>query len=183
MRWERLFSDLEAQLEQAEAADLASEVADRTRREASAVALVDRLLPAVGTQVVIGCRGAEPVAGVLSEVGPDWLLLAERDRGELLVSTAWVQSVSGIGRLTEVPSGKVWRALDLRWAMRGLARSRVAVQVVLPDGVVWTGTLDRVGADHAELAVHAVGEQRRAGSVEQVVLLPVAQISLVRSLV
>lgn len=182
MRWEQLFSDLEAQLEQAEAADLASEVADRTRREVASTALVDRLLPAVGTLLGVGCRGADPVTGELCEVGPDWLLLSERGRGELLLNLGAVQSVSGIGPMAEAPTGKVWRALDLRWALRGLARGRVAVQVVMSDGALWTGTLDRIGADHAELAVHAVGEPRRAGAVEQVVLLQVAGISLVRSL-
>lgn len=183
MRWTRLFADLEAQLEQAEATELASEVADRTRRETSAVDLVDRLLPAVGTPLVVGCRGTGPVSGLLSELGPDWLLLEERGRSEVLVSTAAVISVSGVGPATEAPAGKVWRALDLRWALRGLARGRVAVQVVLWDGVLWTGTFDRVGADHAELAVHAVGEPRRAGAVADVVLLPVAAVTLVRSVV
>jgi hypothetical protein len=122
------------------------------------------------------------VTGELCEVGPDWLLLSERGRGELLLNLGAVQSVSGIGPMAEAPTGKVWRALDLRWALRGLARGRVAVQVVMSDGALWTGTLDRIGADHAELAVHAVGEPRRAGAVEQVVLLQVAGISLVRSL-
>ncbi len=100
----------------------------------------------------------------------------------MLVSVAAVQSASGAGPLTEVLGGKVWRALDLRWALRGLARGRVAVQVVTSEGVIWTGTLDRVGADHVELAAHPAGEQRRAGSVEGVVLLPVSALSLVRSL-
>lgn len=181
VRWTRLFADLEAQLEQTEAVDLASEVADRTRREVSSIALVDRLVPAVGSQLVISCGEAGPVSGRLSEVGPDWLLLEEQRGGEVLLNLAAVHSVSGVGPMTEAPAGKVWRALDLCWALRGLARGRVAVQVVMRDGVSWTGTLDRVAADHCELAAHAAGEPRRPGAVAEGVLLPVAAISLVRS--
>jgi hypothetical protein len=182
MRWNRLFADLEAQLEIAEASELAAEVSDRTRRETSLLTIADRVAPALGVDLVVTCRGAGAVTGQVSEVGPDWLLMAEARGREVLVSTGAVVSISGLTTETEVQSGKVWRALDLCWALRGLARSRVAVQAVLCDGGAWTGTLDRVGADHVELAVHDVGEERRAAAVRQVVLLPVAAISVVRSL-
>lgn len=180
MRWEELFADLESQLAQHEAADLAAEVTDRTRREAGALRLCDRLAPARGSQLRLTVAGAGSAVGLLTDAGADWLLLEEPARGELLVAADAVLSVSGLSTASEVQSGEVWRRLDLRWALRGLARSRSGVQVVLRDGSPWAGTLDRVGADHVELAEHAAGEQRRRAAVRQVVLLPVPGIAAVR---
>ncbi|MCW2542655.1 MAG: hypothetical protein JWM40_207 [Frankiales bacterium] len=182
MRWDELFTDLEAQLEQAQAAELAGEVADRTRRESSLLRLSDRLGAAVGHELVVHCEGAGPVTGRLTEVGPDWLLLEEPSRNEVLANAVHLVDVVGLTAATEQQDGKVWRALDLAWALRGLARSRVAVQVVQCSGAQRSGTLDRVGADFVELAEHPPGEQRRRTSVHQVVVIPIAAISVVRSL-
>jgi hypothetical protein len=181
MRWDELFADLEAQLEQAEATELAGEVADRTRREASLLRIPDRLGAAVGRDLVVHCQGAGPVAGRLTEVGPDWLLLESPTRHEVLVNAVHVVDVVGLTPAAEQQDGKVWRALDLAWALRGLARSRVAVQVVQCSGAQRSGTLDRVGADFVELAEHPPGEARRPSSVHQVVLIPIAAMSVVRS--
>ncbi|MCW2598981.1 MAG: uncharacterized protein JWM02_810 [Frankiales bacterium] len=183
MRWDDLFADLDAQLEAAEAAELAGEVTDRTRREHGLLRLVDRLRPAIGTTLGVTCRGVGTAQGRLLDVGVDWLLLEEADRRELLVSAAVVLGVSGVGARSDAPGseGEVGRRLDLRWALRALARDRAGVQVVLVDGTTLAGTLDRVGADHVDLAEHASGEARRAAAVRQVRVLPLTALSAVRS--
>jgi hypothetical protein len=183
MRWEELFADLDGQLDAAEAAALAGEVADRTRREAALLGLADRLRPSVGAVLAVVCTGTGLLHGRLLDVGTDWLLLEEDGGRELLVRTAAVLGITGAGARSDVPGGEgdVGRRLDLRWALRGLARSRAGVQVLLVDGTVLAGTLDRVGADHLDLAEHPAGEARRASAVRQVRLLPLTALSAVRS--
>lgn len=183
MRWDDLFADLEAQLDAAEAAELAAEVTDRSRRETAQLRLVDRLRPSVGGLVTLSCLGAGTVQGRLADVGIDWLLVEENASNELLLNTAALLGVTGVSNRSEAPDtgSEVARRLDLRWALRGLARSRAGVQVVLVDGSVLVGTFDRVGADHVDLAEHPPGEARRAGAVRQVRVLPLAALSVVRS--
>ena len=183
MRWQALFDDLEAQLAAADAAELQAEVADRTRREAGLVALVDRLRAAVGHPVGVAVTAAGTVHGRLLDAGPDWLLVEEDGRREVLIPLPSVLGVTGLGSRTDPPGaeGEVGRRLDLRWALRGLARNRAGVSVVLQDASVVTGTLDRVGADHLDVAEHPPGEARRPGAVRQVRLVPLGAIALVRS--
>ncbi len=182
MRWSRLFADLEAQAEAADEADLAAEVAERSRREAALVHLHDRLAGAHGARVTVHLNGAGPVHGVLVDGGVDWVLLEEPGATEVVVPLAAVLGVSGVGAATAPPDDSVvGRRLDLRWVLRGLARSRTAVRLVLVDGSVLPGTLDRVGADHVDLAEHGRDELRRAAAVRQVRLVPLAALAAVRS--
>ena len=93
-----------------------------------------------------------------------------------------VLGVTGVGARTAAPDdGPVAKRLDLRWALRGLARDRTSVALGLVDGSLVTGTLDRVAADHLDLAEHGLGEARRASAVRQVRLVPLAAIACVRS--
>ena len=182
VRWDELFDDLDGQYDAAVQAELADEVRDRTRREAALLSLADRLASAVGAALRLTVTGAGPLSGRLTAVGPDWLLLHECG-GESLVPLAAVVGLSGAGARSRAPGGhgEVARRLDLRWALRGLARQRAGVQVVRVDGSVVAGTLDRVGADHLDVAEHPAGEPRRAGAVSRVQLIPLLAVAVVRS--
>lgn len=181
MRWDRLFRDLEGQLDAADAAELDAEVADRTRRESALVAMVDRLRGATGARMSVRVAGAGVVDGVLLETGSEWLLLAEHGGREALLPVAAVVSVAGLGVRTAAPAGQVFARLGLAAALRAIARDRAAVSVGLVDGSVLTGTLDRVGADFAEVSVHGGGEAPRRAEVRGVRLLPFAALAWVRS--
>src|SRR4051794_693603 len=182
MRWQALFDDLEAQLSAADAAELQAEVADRTRREAGLIRVVDRLAAATGQDVAVALGPPGLLRGRLLDAGVDWLLLAEAGAREVLVPLAAVLGVTGLVAQTGAPGaeGEVGRRLDLRWALRALARSRAGVTLVLRDGSAVGGTLDRVAADHLDLAEHAPGEPRRSGAVRHVRLVPLAALALVR---
>ena len=183
MRWQQLFADLEARFEAEQAGADRSESASRARAEMGAVRLDQRLLGALDAPVRVTCRGAGQVAGVLVDVGPDWLLLEDDHGRQHLVAIAAVRAVAGLGRGTAPPepATAVRRLLDLRRALRALARDRAAVQVVLDDGGVLTGTLDRVGADYVDLAEHASDQPRRAEAVQGVRAVVLAAVAVVRT--
>jgi len=183
MRWDDLFRDLEAQLDAAEAAELDAEVADRTRREAAQLTLVDRARAAVGHPVVVRALGAGPVDGLLADVGSQWLLVAETGGREVLVPSTSVVSLAGLRAWSGTPgsAGQVFARLGLGHALRGIARDRLPVQVWLTDGSVVSGTVDRVGADFLEVTEHGTGEPRRRGDVTGVRTVPFAALAMVRS--
>ena len=183
MRWEELFRDLEGQLEAAETAEVAAEVADRTRREAALLRLVDRLRPATGHPVRLQVRGAGQLSGRLQQVGVAWVLVAEPAGRQALVPLTAVLAVAGLGALSSSPDReeRVFAGLGLGSALRAIARDRLPVTVTLVDGGTITGTVDRVGADFLELAEHAAGEPRRRTEVSGVRAVPFEGLALVRS--
>jgi hypothetical protein len=170
VRWDELFADLDAQLEDAAAAELAGEVADRTRREVALLSLVDRARAAVGHPVRVLLLGPDGVSGLLLDVGAQWLLLRDQAGRDVLMPWSAVVSVVGLGLGSAAPTdgGHVFRRLGLTVALRAIARDRATVSVALVDGSVLSGTIDRVGQDFVEISEHAVGEARRPGQVSVV---------------
>ena len=183
MRWDRLFADLDAQLAAADAAELAGEVSDRTRREVARLHLADRARLAVGAQVSIGLGAAGTVTGRLERGGPGWWLLTGAAGIDQLVCTDAVTWVSGLPALAADPDEQspVQARLGLSYALRGIARDRSPVTVVLRDGSTCAGTIDRVGADFVDLAEHPPGEPRRSGVVRSARTLALPAIAVVRS--
>jgi len=186
VRWDELFADLEGQAAADEAAGLAAEVADRTRREVARLRLVDRLRAAAddGAPVVVAVAGlTEPVHGRVGGVGPDWVLLDTR-HGEALVALASVRWVEGLtGRARDPGSeGVVAARLGLTAALRVLARDRAHVRIVLVDGSVLGGTVDRVGHDAVDVAVHPDDVPRRSAAVRVTRVVPVAAVAVVRAI-
>ena len=183
MRWEQLFADLEAQAAAEEARAEQAEAGSRARAEHGRLRLADRLRGALGAEVSVTCRGAGDVRGRLLDVGPDWLLLVDAQQRDVLVGAGAVRAVAGLTAATvPEPGGVVARRLDLRRALRGLVRDRAPVQVLLDDGTVVTGTIDRVGADFVEVAEHPADRPRRAGAVTGVRAVVVDAVSVVRRL-
>lgn len=180
VRWNSLFADLEAQLDAAED-EVAVEHAERVRAEVAGVHLRDRLRGAAGLPLGVRLLGGARVDGRLRAAGPDWLLL-EEPTGEVLVPLSVVTVLEGLPRALAAPAGPVESRLGLASVLRAVARDRSPVRVALlgEDVGVITGTLDRVAADHLEVARHARDEPRRPGAVRGVVVVPLAALACVR---
>lgn len=202
MRWERLFDDLEAQLDASSLRELDAEVADRTRRERALLGLHGRLVAAVEgrRQVSVRVAGVGLLAGQVVRVGADWVLLepgiasggqaivggpaisaSESGSGELLLPLPAVRAVTGIAG---VGGGRenagLGSSLGLGSVLRAISRDRVTVDVVDVDGQVTAGTLDVVGQDFVDVAEHPVDLPRRHENVVAVRTVPFAALAVVR---
>jgi hypothetical protein len=196
MRWERLFAELEARFDELADEEVQAESADRERVAAGSITALERLTGALDQPVRARLVGGARVDGTLRSVGPDWLLLAEGVNRDCLVPWRSVTVMEGLTAATGPALSGLDLRLDLRRALRGLARDRAPVQLAV---LGWagdtgsiasaagaagelTGTVDRVGADFLEIALHAAWEPRRATAVRSVGLVPLGSILLVRAL-
>lgn len=176
MRWERLFSDLEAEAAELAGQDREAEIADRTRAEVARSSWIDRVRAAVGISVRLRLLGADMVEGTVLQVGADWLLL-RAGANDVLVPVHAVVGVEGTPARARVaePAGKVeaptWTA-----AWRVLARDRAPVRVVRAGGSTVHGVPVRVGADFVELDP-ALGQEQRDAAVGGRVLVPYSAIT------
>lgn len=161
MRWQRLFDDLEAQLEEESRAELHAAVADRTRRERATVFLVDRLAAQRGPLEAVLLGGLR-VTGEVTDVGRDFVVLRGAARGCLVPLPALV-AVSGLAGPAAAPTDAARvRRFGLGYALRVIARDRAPVQVTDTAGRALTGTLQAVGADFVEVDEHPLDAGPRA---------------------
>jgi hypothetical protein len=132
---------------------------------------------------ILGQPGPERgvITGRLLALGADWLLAEDVGGGEALIPLRSLLAVRGLRGEAAHPGheGRVGARLDLRHALRGVARDRSGCLVMLADGRTVSGTIDRVGVDFVDLAEHAPGEFRRPRAVEGATV-PLAAIVLLR---
>lgn len=180
MRWDRLFDDLEAQLDDQERQERLAEVTDRVRQERAQLGLHDRLRAAMadGQVVTFQVAGAGLVEGEVLDVGADWLLVGSAERADL-VTFAAIRAVRGLAGRTPAASA-VARRFGLGAALRALARDRRAVEVVDIEGARWPGTVDAVGHDTFDLAEHPLDLPRRAENIRGVRVVPFWSTAVVR---
>lgn len=185
MRWDDLIADLAGQGRSAHDATRGGEVGERARWESGRARLLDRVRASGARRVELGLVGApELLSGRLAAVGADWLALVAAG-GETLVPRSALRSVRfpGPSPLEEPPGSldsPLQQRLRLPHALRRLARDRSLVQVRTVDGGLLTGTVDRAGHDHLEVAEHPADSARRAAAVRSVILLPYSAVLWVR---
>lgn len=181
MRWDGLFADLEAQLAQGQWQDTEAEAAELTRGERAGVALTDRIRGALGTTLQVQLCGGERLEMSVATVGETWLGGSDLG-GSLLVSLDAVVTVDGPLDMATGEHSPGRRRLGIGSAYRTLSRARAGVVVFGRDGrLLGEGTIDRVGRDHFDLAVHPRDEHRRGRNVRGLRVIPFSAVQVVRS--
>ena len=182
MRWDRLFDDLQAQLDADGQRELDLEVSDRTRRERAQVGLHERLIAHRGQGVELRLAAGVLVSGRVADAGSDWLLVHDHgDRGSL-VPFAAIVAIHGLGVRAAAGAGVATaKRFGLGYALRGLSRDRAVVSLADIGGSVTTGTIDAVGADALDLSEHPADMARRAENIVARRVIPFTAIVVVRN--
>ncbi len=192
-----MFDDLEGQLElelNAEETDLRAE---EERLRLGRLSLRNRLTSLAREQGT-GASSVFRVALVSGETitvrpttfGRDWLAADLLDTTLIgakcvlpLAAIAGVvlhrdQVASSLGAESDSAARFVDR-IGLPFVLRDLCRRRKSVELHTQTGLL-AGTIDRVGRDHVDMALHPPGTLRRVAEVHQYRIVPLAQIQLVQ---
>jgi hypothetical protein len=181
MRWDRLFDDLQAQLDADSVRELHLEVSDRTRRERAQVGLHERFVAHRGLGIEVRLLTGVVVSGTVADAGLDWLLMYERGERGSLVPFGAIVAINGLGsRAAAGPAVATAKRFGLGYALRGLSRDRSVVSLADVSGSVTTGTVDAVGADALDLSEHPADLPRRAENVVARRVIPFTAIVVVR---
>lgn len=202
MRWQRLFQDLEDQLERETDAELEDIARDEERLRIARLSLAQRLRSLASQNNSARSDGRTPrslslrigdkdVECSITRVGRDWMLIEIASpsilAGSALVPLAAINSI----RLTGVASdprtlglleGEAPTTLSndigLAFVLRDLARRRRHVRVVSNSSEM-VGLIDRVGRDHIDVAMHGAGIARAVSQAVTVCIVPQANIQMV----
>ncbi len=196
MRWERLFQDLEGQLEYETDAELEDLARDEERLRVARLTLADRVRNlSADKDVTVTVRlgvGRHTLECVIVRVGRDWALVRILSplalRGEALVPLGAIsrfefESTQNAQRsLAPRASRALGLANDigLPFVLRDLCRRRRHVTLVTHSEDV-SGTIERVGRDHVDVAVHLPHHSRatnRDGAVTTVPFDHLLRVSL-----
>jgi hypothetical protein len=201
MRWDSLFDDLESQLEHELHSDESDLRAEEYRHRLGRLALRDRIATfssqrhrerePIPLELVTG----ETIVVFPQTFGRDWfsadLVTAGEQAGAVLVTMEAVAAVlvptSMVTRSLDVPElpdsePRLTDRIGIAFALRDLCRRRafVSVHCVTAVSAVHSGTIDRVGRDHFDLAVHEPGVSRRERNVAHERLVPFHQLAYLR---
>lgn len=193
MRWERLFEDLEGQLAAEWESERAALDSEGERLRLSRVRLHDRLVALAGGGVrePVGLALADRSAlrGTVEAVGSDFAAVRIESRAVGLalvrtdavvsITTSEVELMRSARAESQLGRGGLSERLTLGFVLRDLARRRAAVRVHSLWAEPEFGTIDRVGADHLDLAVHDAGAARRTGEVRAFRLIPFTAVAWV----
>lgn len=186
MDWDRLFEGLEAQLAAADEAEQSMRAQEEERLRQSRLALQERLVALVSERAGVQ---VETAAGVLSgdaiAAGQDWIAVAAPGALSLVpfvsVRAIRVSDQDARRAVLSVPETTQHPRMGFGYVCRDLARRGVSVQLAVgAEDAIRSGTIDRAGSDHLDLAVHDPDAVRSAASVGSVQIIPFCMISWLR---
>lgn len=191
MRWDRFFEDLQDQFDAEWEAERAVLDTEAERLRLSKVSLRERLIAlAEGDdppEIALDLGQETGVTGRVSAVGADWLGIASHPGlsgvvpfGALLALSLPHADLLRSARPVSIARPRLAERMTIGFVLRDLARRRVPVTVTTRAARALTGTIDRAGADHLDLALHDRGAPRRADAVRGHRLVPFEAIAWVR---
>jgi hypothetical protein len=200
MRWDDLFDDLESQLEQGRSAEEDELLAEEERLRLGRLSLRDRLAALASAEPDADLAAVRVLltTGLVIDVRPrtfgrDWLagdldpavddaraghglqcILPIAGVSSLLLSRQQVRRSLG----EPGPGRGITDRLGLPFVLRDLCRRRSALALHVPEGVLH-GTIDRVGRDHCDVALHEPGIPRRESAVTGYRVVAIDRVALV----
>ena len=192
-RWGHLFDDLESQLEHELGAEEVDFRDEEERLRLGRLTVRNRLvaLNAVSPDapLALHTRGGELLRIVATAIGRDWIggRLVEESRHprECVLPLAAVTGLSLAPRdirASITDSGAEGPSLGARlgiaFVLRDLCRRRQGLDVRVA-GETMHGTIDRVGRDHLDLALHGADAPRRQSAVTGYRVIPFDVVDLV----
>lgn len=192
MRWDRFFEDLEDQLDSEWEAERAALDTEAERLRLARIPVRDRLVvltEAGDVSLGIELTDGTTLSGVVTRVGSDWLAVSVEDGSSGVV---WIVPFTAVATMalgtkdlldsvrSAHPGGALAQRMSLGFVVRDLVRRRIPVTVRLVTGRVLSGTIDRAGADHLDLALHEVGAVRRADQLRGFRIVPFPAVAAMR---
>lgn len=158
MRFERIFEDLEGQFAHQREEEMRAVSEELTRAERARLTLADRLRGAQGRRLTLHLATSARVAGVVQEVGPDWVALSDgAGTARAVVPHAAVGIVDGLSPRARPAEESLLSPLGLGTVLREIARDRSVVRVETTAGML-VGRIAAVGADSLDLRPVPTGE-------------------------
>jgi hypothetical protein len=202
MRWDNLFDDLESQLEQELTAEEIDLQAEEERLRLARMSIRDRVFAiysstgaAESYAIRVLLKNDETISVRPAAFGKDWfsadLLDDSPRRSQCVVPIHAIAALvltreqvsQSLGDSSESGSSDSARGisarLNLAFVLRDLCRRRRSLELHLA-GSILHGTIDRVGRDHLDLAVHEPGTARRENEVSHYRLVPFELVLFVR---
>lgn len=182
MRMEKIFKDFEAQLAAERTRTIEYEAQDTRRAEFPKITQADRFAAQLGKTLQVNCAEALTWEGELVSMGNGWIQLRAHAEN-VLIPMGSINWWEGGHRGSFVESSTVARRLSMGYALRALATARLPLRIFHDDGSVTSeGTIERVGMDFLELALHPLEGSYRLMNITGYRTLGLSRVSAVCSL-